>query len=150
MTELYSNSKDRGAIRNQTSNDFLIAKYCTKTMPFLRNISLPVGNLDCGDSYYCDPHTCSATPNYIFYKLATSPGWSIQRVGKMLLIANELYWEQETSVTEAGCSMGSIVVDMPEIADCDTAAVFNAWAAVGISLSHCSFMSQHCFQPKLF
>ena len=148
MTELYSNSKNRGAIRNQISNDFLIGKNCARNLPFFRNMSENVGNLDCGD--HCDPHDCSATPNYIFYKLATSPGWSIQRVGKMLLVANKLYWEQETSVTEAGCSMGSIVVDMPEIADCDTQAVFNAWAAVGISLSHCSFMSQHCFQSKLF
>ena len=123
-------------------NDFIIAKKCMKRLKYLRSMKIPSryhdyfpfcsdGTLNCQES-----HECAAVPNYIFYRLATTPGWSTRTAGQAFLLANKLAWERKTTLHQAGCDVLS-VVRSAKVNNGDTEAVINAFAAGGIDLNDC-------------
>ena len=90
----------------------------------------------CEDSCQ-EMHRCSKVPDYIFYKLATSNGWTIRSAGQALLVANMIYWQDKNlTMQDAGCGVGKAVDEM-SINGGDVDAVIAAWAAGGIDIASC-------------
>ncbi len=93
----------------------------------------------CSISHYKDyndtlnVHYSSGIFNKLFYQLATSDGWDIQKAFNVMVQANRYYWTATTDFTHAACGVLKAINDYKYSAT----AFKNAAANVGISLKIC-------------
>lgn len=52
-----------------------------------------------------NPHHAAGIFNHAFYLLANKPNWSIKEAYSAFVLANEIFWQKESSFDEAGCGV---------------------------------------------
>jgi len=71
-----------------------------------------------------DPHFSSGIYRKAFYTLATKENWNIQKAFDAYVLANQIYWHEETTFDEGGCGVAKSAVDLGYNVD-DVISSFN-------------------------
>jgi len=80
-----------------------------------------------GEHYTCGIY------NRMFYLLATSPGWNVEKAIKVMMQANAFYWTKKTTLVSGACGVMSAAKDLQE----DASAVARAFEEVKIDVTQC-------------
>jgi len=97
-------------------NDFIYAanvyKYYTG-MKFFKDPKADSYSIDHVDSYYdsLDTHLSSGVYRKAFYTLATTENWNTGKAFEVFVLANKIYWHENTSFDEGGCGVAKAAVD---------------------------------------
>lgn len=75
-----------------------------------------------------DVHHASGIFNKAFYLLSNTKGWSIEKAYSAFLLANQLFWKQNTTFDEAACGVKRAAQDL----SMSTKKVINAFKKVGV------------------
>lgn len=88
-------------------------------------------SIDNANQYYdgIDVHHSSGVYNRMFYLLATSPGWTIDKAFQVVAYANRYYWQPNTTFVSGACSTIMGADDLGY----DWKAVNTAFLAVGVT-----------------
>ena len=127
--EFYSNEGKPDDERN----DFLVGGSIFKTGTALRYFEDPTldgRSIGHADNYYdgLDVHYSSGVFNRAFYNLAKTEGWNTQKAFDAFVLANQLYWTQNSSFDEGGCGVLQAANDLGY----NGVEVINAFNVVGV------------------
>ncbi|EAR11446.1 Zinc metalloprotease (elastase) [Reinekea sp. MED297] len=81
-----------------------------------------------------DVHYSSGVFNRAFYLIATASGWDTRKAFDVFVLANQVYWNQNTNYIDGACGALSAAGDL----NYDTNVVVSAFNTVGVSTSSCS------------
>ncbi|MBU2713221.1 M4 family metallopeptidase [Zooshikella harenae] len=117
-------------------NDWLVGGTITKNQEALRFFEQPSKDgvsIDHANQYRegMDVHNSSGVFNRAFYTLATTNGWDIKKAFEVMVVANQMYWKQNTDFEQAACGVVKAAKDKgyPE------ADVIAAFGVVGLGKS---------------
>ncbi len=117
-------------------NDWLVGENITKgergkALRYFEQPSKDGKSIDHVSGYYdgMNPHYSSGVYNRAFYILAHKPNWDVQKAFHTFLIANQLYWTQDTDFDSGACGAVNAATDL----DFRAVDVYNAFKAVGVN-----------------
>lgn len=80
-----------------------------------------------------DVHYSSGVFNRAFYLIATTNGWDTRKAFDVFVLANQVYWTQNTDYIDGACGALSAAGDL----NYDTSVVVSAFNTVGVSTASC-------------
>jgi pseudolysin/vibriolysin len=119
-------------------NDWLVGGTVTKgkgqAFRFFADPTLDNHSIAHIKNYYdgLDVHYASGLFNKAFYTLATTPNWHIRKAFHIFLMANLVYWRENSTFNEAACGVVKAGADL----QLDTEAVIESFDVVGVN-AHC-------------
>ncbi|MFS1525934.1 M4 family metallopeptidase [Microbulbifer sp. 2304DJ12-6] len=81
-----------------------------------------------------DPHGSSGVFNRAFYLMANSSGWDTRHAFDLFVLANQMYWNTDSSFIEGACGVLFAANDLGY----DAAVVVNAFDIVGVPTASCA------------
>lgn len=119
-------------------NDWLVGSSITKEITALRYFEDPtldgqsIGN---AEDYYdgLDVHYSSGVYNKAFYTLATKSDWNVEKAFRVFVLANQMYWNENSNFITAACGVKKAADDL----GFDSQAVIDAFNVVGVD-ARCS------------
>ena len=76
-----------------------------------------------------DVHYTSGVFNKAFYNLATQSSWGIRKAFEVFLLANKIYWKNNSNFDEAACGVSKAADDLHY----DVSDVVNSFQSVGVN-----------------
>lgn len=80
-----------------------------------------------------DVHHSSGVFNKAFYLMATSNGWNTRKAFDVMVLANQMYWTQNTDYVDGACGALKAAQDLSY----DESVIVSAFDTVGVSTSNC-------------
>lgn len=119
-------------------NDFMLGADIMKADAALRWMETPSkdgSSIDHADDYNdsMNVHYSSGVFNRAFYLIATTPEWDTRKAFEIFLVANQMYWTQDASFSEAACGTLKSTVDLGYALE-DVKAAFDK---VGVHTEDC-------------
>ncbi len=83
-------------------------------MRYFKNPTLDGMSIDNAKNYNdsMDVHHTSGVFNKAFYTLSTTPSWDIRKAFGTFLLANQMYWQPETTFNSAACGVAKAAADL--------------------------------------
>lgn len=117
-------------------NDWLIGAGIFKgpagsALRYFKQPSLDGQSIDNASDYSdsMDVHYTSGVFNKAFYNLATQPEWGIRKAFEVFLLANRVYWKNDSNFDEAGCGVAKAANDL----NYDVSDVVTSFKDVGVN-----------------
>ncbi|UTZ28795.1 PKD domain-containing protein [Vibrio campbellii] len=122
-------------------NDWMVGKDIFKEDGALRYMDDPSrdgSSINDAKDYYdgLNVHYSSGVFNKAFYHLATTDGWDTKKAFELFVLANQIYWSQDSNFWEGACGVKSAATDLGY----DASAVVDAFLMVGV---------EPCAEPPL-
>ena len=122
-------------------NDWMVGKDIFKEDGALRYMDDPSrdgSSINHAQDYFdgLNVHYSSGVFNKAFYHLATTDGWDTKKAFELFVLANQIYWSQNSDFWEGACGVKSAATDLGY----DASAVVNAFGIVGV---------EPCAEPPL-
>ena len=123
------------------SNDWMVGKDIFKEEGALRYMDMPSRDgvsIDHAQDYYdgLNVHYSSGVFNKAFYHLATTEGWDTKKAFELFVLANQIYWAEDSDYWQGACGVKNAATDY----EYDTSAVVSAFMEVGV---------EPCAEPPL-
>jgi vibriolysin len=120
-------------------NDWLVGGTIMKKGSALRYFSDPTKDghsIGHAKDYHdkLDVHYSSGVFNRAFYTLATKADWNTEKAFRAFVLANQIYWDQESDFDHAGCGVKKAAQDL----EYSVQDVVDAFNVVGVDTS-CNF-----------
>ncbi|TDE26206.1 PKD domain-containing protein [Vibrio owensii] len=122
-------------------NDWMVGKDIFKEEGALRYMDDPSrdgSSINHAQDYYdgLNVHYSSGVFNKAFYHLATTSGWDTKKAFELFVLANQIYWSQDSDFWQGACGVKNAANDLGY----DASAVVDAFAVVGV---------EPCAEPPL-
>jgi vibriolysin len=123
------------------SNDWMVGHDIFKEEGALRYMDDPSRDgtsINHAEDYYegLNVHYSSGVFNKAFYHLATTSGWDTKKAFELFVLANQVYWTEDSNFWEGACGVKNAADDLGY----DSAAVIDAFGIVGV---------EPCAEPPL-
>lgn len=116
------------------TNDWMVGRDIFKEEGALRYMDDPSrdgSSINNASEYYdgLNVHYSSGVFNKAFYHLATTQGWDTKKAFELFVLANQIYWSENSDFWQGACGVKNSATDLGYSAD-DVVAAFNL---VGVS-----------------
>ncbi|GEM75076.1 M4 family metallopeptidase [Vibrio sagamiensis] len=123
------------------SNDWMVGHDIFKEEGALRYMDDPSrdgSSINHAQDYYegLNVHYSSGVFNKAFYHLATTPGWDTKKAFEPFVLANQVYWTEDSNFWEGACGVKNAANDLGY----DLTAIVDAFNIVGV---------EPCAEPPL-
>ncbi|KIP77466.1 peptidase M4 [Vibrio harveyi] len=142
MNEAFSDMAGEAAeFYMKGENDWMVGKDIFKEDGALRYMDDPSrdgSSINHAQDYYdgLNVHYSSGVFNKAFYHLATTSGWDTKKAFELFVLANQIYWSQDSDFWQGACGVKNAANDLGY----DSSAVMDAFGIVGV---------EPCAEPPL-
>jgi vibriolysin len=142
MNEAFSDMAGEAAeFYMKGENDWMVGKDIFKEDGALRYMDDPSrdgSSINHAQDYYdgLNVHYSSGVFNKAFYHLATTSGWDTKKAFELFVLANQIYWSQDSDFWQGACGVKNAANDLGY----DASAVMDAFGIVGV---------EPCAEPPL-
>lgn len=142
MNEAFSDMAGEAAeFYMKGENDWMVGKDIFKEEGALRYMDDPSrdgSSINHAQDYYdgLNVHYSSGVFNKAFYHLATTSGWDTKKAFELFVLANQIYWSQDSDFWQGACGVKNAANDLGY----DASAVMDAFGIVGV---------EPCAEPPL-